>query len=72
MANRIENMTPDQAWDAYVGAQSTREFVDNCEGRLEDEVWAYVRGCETCSELSADEQKTVARLLQRHIMDNHR
>ena len=32
----IENMTPDQCWDAFVGQQTTTEFVRYCDLSKQD------------------------------------
>jgi hypothetical protein len=71
--NRIETLTPNEAWQMYVGAQSTREFIDyvfngrtpSTEGLLRA-IAVYVRDAETCEGLSLAERIALGAKLHEH------
>ena len=70
----IDTLTPNEAWEIYVGDQSPQEFVDfadltddrNLTAALVD----YVTSSPACEDLSSAERDQVAELLARHIEAN--
>jgi hypothetical protein len=61
----VASLTPDQAWDGFVGSQSTSEFVD-----AGGEPAEYVEHSPTCAHLSQAERETLAEKLAEHISEN--
>lgn len=69
----VRSLTPSQAWDEYVGEQSTHEFVENCDGETSEAVEQYLAEMRHRGGLTGLEGKSeahVARLLIRHIEAN--
>ena len=66
--NRIERMTPNDAWETYVGSQSTAEFVagESPEGAA----MQYVESAENCLGLNVAERSTLRHKLVQHIEAN--
>jgi hypothetical protein len=75
MTERYENLTPNEAWEGFVGDQSPREFMAYTPERtpleaarqyVNDPAFAYNQE----QEFSPEELETIARLLARHIERN--
>src|SRR5690606_16426245 len=68
----VRSLTPSQAWDEYVGEQSTHEFVENCDGEpIEQAVERYLADMrEQRTWLDWKSEEYAARLLVRHIEAN--
>ena len=69
-SNRIENMTPDEAWNGYVGSQSTREFVAFAGRAASKAVRDYTCDSPLCADLTDEERTTLASRLLDHIAAN--
>lgn len=63
--DRLDHLTPNDAWGIYVGSESVADFVSNGA-----EVEAYVREAPTCEDLSRAERELLAGLLRDHIAAN--
>lgn len=67
MANEItniESLSPNQAWEIYVGYQSPHEFGPA------DSVAEYVANAPLCRGLVGSDYDRVVELLTQHIADN--
>jgi len=61
-------MTPEHAWEIYVGSQSPSEFFKRSdEDKANDAVYKYVADSPTCDELSDEEKEDVVNLLLDHL-----
>lgn len=71
--DHVRRMAPGEAWDTFVGGQSTSEFVANCHGEpIEEACSQYLREMrKAASDWDLDDvsEAYVARLLVRHIQE---
>ncbi|MCK9513034.1 MAG: hypothetical protein M0R28_17660 [Pigmentiphaga sp.] len=69
--DHVRSLTPSQAWDEYVGDQSTREFEEICDGEpIEQAVERYLAETREQWGTEREAEAHVARLLARHIEAN--
>jgi len=68
--DHIDSLSPNQAWEAYVGSQSVREFVVFSDGPIDEAVSKYVADSEPCEGLVGEEYDRVVELLTQHIEAN--
>ncbi len=61
-ADDLVSLTPNEAWNTYVGSQPVSEFVANG-----GDVVVYAACAPSCEGLTDDEREAVAALLARHI-----
>jgi len=57
-------MTPSEAWETYVGSDSTSEYDA-------DSISEYVWNSPLCDGLDDDEREALAELLRRHIEESN-
>ena len=67
----IDRLTPDQAWEGFVGSQSTTEFMRLSPGMTPTQSCRqYVAESPVCADLTSDDRRRVAELLAAHIAKN--
>ena len=61
-------MTPEYAWEIYVGSQSPREFFElSGESSPAEAVGQYVAASQLCDDFSEDEKDGIYDLLLEHL-----
>lgn len=69
--DHVRRMTPGEAWDTFVGGQSTSEFEGLCDGEpIERAVERYLAETREQWGTEGEAEAHVARLLARHIEAN--